>query len=669
MPKLPGVARFVGLVALAGGLFQTPAPPPPPGTGLIFGQVVDPGTGQPIAGAMVTLGGGPILVNGQPLPADDPAMQESLAAARNTPRILTDASGQFVFRDLRKGSYRISASAPGYAVGQFGQHQVGGLGRSIDLDDGEHVGNATIKLWKYATISGRITDDAGEPAVGVTVRALRVQVNARRRTLAGGAQVQTDDRGVYRMYTLAPGDYILAVPQSVTTLPASYVDAYSTLLVGGASTADLLREMTSTGAPFPSLGGMRVGDHVLQQQSGLSVPAPADAGHLLAYQSAFYPAAPTSADAGVLTLASGQDLANIDLQLRLIPTLHVSGVVTGPDGPARNIGVRLVPVTALALELDNGLETATTVSDGNGAFTFLGVPEGQYTLKAQKVPRPQFDQSSTVTVMNSSGGGFVSISSVGGDLTPPPPVPTEPTLFAQSPVPVAGRDVEGLAVQLRPGAQVSGRLVFEGTSAPPPAAALLRVAVSLTNIDGGITINGPRPAPVSADGQFTTQGYPPGRYFVNASGAGLGAWSLRSVTAGGRNLDDAPLDLQTESVSGLVLTFSDRPTAVSGSVRVAGASATADVDATIVAFPSNYAGWIEQGMSGRRTRTASTGKGGGYTIAGLPPGDYVVAAVASEALSTIRDTKFYEALARVGTHVTLADGDRKTLDFTVSPGR
>ncbi|MFI5177767.1 MAG: carboxypeptidase regulatory-like domain-containing protein [Vicinamibacterales bacterium] len=691
MPKLPGVVRLVGLAALAGGLSvpvvgQTPTQtlpgamsaaqqntPPPPATGLILGQVVDAGTGQPISGATVTLGGGPIMANGQPLTPDDPAFLDAAAAARNTPRIMTDASGQFVFHDLRKGTYRLSAMAPMYVPGQYGQHRVNSLPRPIELDDGEHLGNATIKLWKYATISGRVTDEAGEPAVGITVRVLRVQVGARRRTLAPAGQTQTDDRGMYRVYTLTPADYVVAIPQTVTTLPSSFVDNYGTLMVGGGNTPDLLRELSASGAPFPGLGGMRVGDQVVQtssaMQRALPIPEPADPNHLLVYQSAFYPAAPSSADATVLTLTSGQEQTNVDLQLRLSQTVRVSGTVTGPDGPARNTGVRLVPLTAMDLELDNGFETTQSVTDANGAFTFLGVPAGQYTLKVQRVPRPQIDPSSMVTVMNSSGSGFTSISSSSGDPAILPPVPTEPTLFAQVPVSVAERDIDGLPVVLRPGARVSGRVVFDGASAPPPAAVIQRMTVSLGAVDGGINFNGPTAARVAADGQFTTQGYAPGRYFVNASGASLGKWALKSITIGARNIDDAPLDLQNENISGVLVTFGDQATTISGTVHVAGVAATADVDAVIIAFPSNYSGWIDQGMSNRRTRTANTGKGGAYTISGLPPGDYLIAAVPAETVSTIRDVKFYETLARTASHVTVAEGERKTLDFTVSPVR
>jgi len=249
-------------------------------------------------------------------------------------------------------------------------------------------------------------------------------------------------------------------------------------------------------------------------------------------------------------------------------------------------------------------------------------------------------------------------------------VPTDPTFYAQMPVAVGDRDVDGLAVLLRPGARVSGRLVFEGASTPPAAAALQRLTVSLSSADGnGLPMLGsanPTPARVGADGQFTTQGYAPGQYFINPGGAPMGSWTLKSVTLGGRNLDDDPIQLETEDVGGVVVTYSDQSTSISGTVHVTGATSSTDIDATVIAFPSNYTAWIDHGQTNRRQRTGTTGKSGGYTLSGLPPGDYLVAAVPSERVGTTRDGKFYDMLARVASHVTLADGEKKALDLTLA---
>jgi hypothetical protein len=677
MRKVPGITGLLLVVAaLAGGSVpsarratsnQIPQQSQPPPTGLILGQVVDAGTGQPIAGAIVSLGGGPIMMNGQPLSPEDAAAFEAAGrGGAGGTREITGPVGQFVFHSLKKGSYRLSASAPGYIPGSYGQRRVNGVSKPIELDEGEHVGDATIKLWKYASISGRVTDDAGEPVVGIGVRILRAQVSGLTKTYPTAGAVQTDDRGVYRVATLVPGEYIVTVPQTVTTMPTSLVDAYASALSGG-TTSTLVRQLSESNAPFPNFGGggLRVGDNQISMTNGRTLPVmlSEDRREVFAFATTYYPSTSNSSDATLLKLASGQDQGGVDLQVRPVRTVTVSGTVTGSDGPVKNTGVRLLPTSSTGVMGDFGFETATTATDANGAFTFLGVPSGQYLLRVQRVPQPTFDNSSRVTIMSSSGGMTI-MSSMSGDAPPPIP-PTEPSVYGEMPVSVSDRDVQDLAVVLRAGARVSGKIVFEGAAAPPAPAVVQRMVANLSSIDALVVI-----APsgrTTPDGQFTTSGYPPGRYFVNVGGAGTAGWTLQSLTLGGRNLDEMPLELSTSDVGGVVVTFTDHPTEIRGTVHAGStaATATADLDATVVVFPSNYRDWIDHGMSARRQRTASVGKGGNFTVSGLPPGDYLAAAVNPEAIDSPRDPKTFDALARVASHFALTLGEKKSIDLTV----
>jgi hypothetical protein len=63
------------------------------------------------------------------------------------------------------------------------------------------------------------------------------------------------------------------------------------------------------------------------------------------------------------------------------------------------------------------------------------------------------------------------------------------------------------------------------------------------------------------------------------------------------------------------------------------------------------------------------GGAGAFQTSGMPPGDYLVAAINPEQLSDVRDKAFYDALARVATRITLGDGEKKSLDLNVSPIR
>ena len=72
---------------------------------------------------------------------------------------------------------------------------------------------------------------------------------------------------------------------------------------------------------------------------------PAPNGAVLVHPPTFYPNARTSGEATFITLAAGADRSGVDLTLPLVSGMRVSGVLTGPDGPAANYGLRLSPVS------------------------------------------------------------------------------------------------------------------------------------------------------------------------------------------------------------------------------------------------------------------------------------------------------------------------------------
>jgi protocatechuate 3,4-dioxygenase beta subunit len=76
----------------------------------------------------------------------------------------------------------------------------------------QRIGNSiTITMIKAGAITGRITNAEGEPVVGVSVGLLMAR-NAEGKPMqgsVGGAGRVTDDRGVYRLWGLTPGTYVV----------------------------------------------------------------------------------------------------------------------------------------------------------------------------------------------------------------------------------------------------------------------------------------------------------------------------------------------------------------------------------------------------------------------------------------------------------------------------
>jgi hypothetical protein len=665
---------------------QTPADTPKP-TGIILGQVVDAAGGKPVAGATVAISGGgqpTVLSNGAVVLANPPAAAGAAAAAPTAPRqVMTSTSGMFMFRELSKGRYTIRVTSPGYLAGAYGQNKPGGGAQSIELlQDDERRGDLIVRLWKGASLSGTLVDESGEPVVGYQVRTIRKVMTAGKVRLNMSSSATTDDRGFYRMSSLTPGDYLVAVISTQTTMPVATAEAYAQVMASGVSSLEspITRQLSNSGSPFPMSSGYRVGDLIFSTSAsgmgmgGAPPPAPDDDGKVAIYPTQFYPASRLASQGTTITLESGQDRSGVDFQLKLTIAVRVSGVILGPSGPAGNLGLKLLPAGADEFSADNSIEAAATATDPTGSFTFLGVTPGDYTLKCLLVPRPQTPSSPanrTSIEIAGPNGMSMGIMSSGPNAGPPPPLPTEPTLWATVPVSVTDAGVTGLSVSLRPGARISGRIAFEGTHDPPEADQLQRTSIDITPTTGGTPFQiAIAPKRVETDGRFSSIGYPPGRYIVSASLAsapnpagppGVNTnWTLKSATFDGHDVSAEGLEIGAEDIAGIVITFTDRQTELSGTVRD---DKGPDTRASVIIIPADSQAWRQGVMNARRLRNVRTTTTGAFSVPGLPPGDYLVAAVKEEAIVEWQDPKFLEKVAAVAARVTIGDGEKKSQEL------
>jgi hypothetical protein len=668
----------VGFVALASVIAaaqavpqqpQMPTPVPPKGTGILLGQVVDAQDKRPIAGALVTLAGE------MPVP-------QSAAPISEAPRqILTDGSGRFMFRSVAAGRYMVRATAGSYIGAGLGQNRPSGAPQSVELTtDDEKRDGLVVRMWKNASISGTVMDEAGEPVIGYSLRILRRTATSRGVRYATGNTVSTDDRGFYRVSGLVPGEYVVAMLSSQTTMPAATVDEYYREMMSGVSitTSQLYRELSSSGAS-PSTGGYRVGEFVVQANSigrmgGPPPPSPADEGRMMTYLNQYYPSASVVSQATVLTLAAGEERANTDLRLKLVPAVRVSGTVTGPDGPVRNMGLRLLPLGIDDFSnSDSGMEIASSATDASGNFTMFGVPPGTYLLRATRIPRPAPVQSRNMTTVEVSGpnGMMMGMSSSSG---PGPAVvlPTDPTLSGQLQLTVASSDMNGVSLALRTGPRISGRVVFEGTKPPPPPDQIQQTSISVSPISGAVAIQMlTAPKRVEPDGRFSTVGFPAGRYLISASAPFVSGqpavWRMKSAMRAGRDVADEGLDLEAEDITDVVITFTDQTSDISGTVT--DVKSQPDSTALVIAFPADNDSWRQGNPNVRRIRSARVTTTGAYMLA-LPPGAYYVAALSDEAADNWQDPVKLEAVMRGGAaRVTLADGQKLTQALTTRPVR
>ena len=634
---------------------QTGAPAPAAGAqaaGIVLGQVVDADTDRPIAGAIVELRGITRAPDG--------------GLARE--RVVSDADGRFVFSRLVPASYSLFAFRPGYVVAQYGQRQPGGRADTLTVGATPPVAEATVRMWRYSAISGVILDEAGEPAVGVFVHGARVTMVAGRRLLMPVAgERMTDDRGVYRLANLLPGEYVVFVRSATESAATSTASWYAEARAQASAERDWLQQFGESRAPSPSPNGLHLGEHIVSSIALFSSTAPAVTadGRLEVYRTAYHPSAATLAEATPVSLGSGEEREGVDIRLVREPAHRVSGEVTGPDGPVGLIGVRLLSEDITAFESDYELETSATLTGQDGRFTLLGVPPGRYVVKVLRVPRPDRPNRVTAAVISRGAGSRTTMSAA----LPPAPsgiveVPDRPTLWAEQSVTVGGEDVDGLALRLREGARVFGRLRFEGSAAEPEA--LGRFAVQLTPVGGQRNSAFLRPPGAGTDGTFRTLGHPPGRYFVNVAGSVPGApWMVKSAMLGARDLIDEPLQLEGDDVTGVVITLTDRLAEVSGTVAgIAGEGAPA----LVVIMPADHRAWIANGMPAARTGSTYTDESGGFRIARVRPGSYLAVALPADAAPEpdLQDPAVVTRLARLGRQVEVPERGQVSLTLSMS---
>jgi sarcosine oxidase gamma subunit len=353
-------------------------------------------------------------------------------------------------------------------------------------------------------------------------------------------------------------------------------------------------------------------------------------------------------------LRSGEERAGVDLALPLVPTVSVSGVVIGPSGPVGNVGVRLRHAGE-SLVQDQSADVAATTTRADGTFHLPAVPAGNYVARVLRRPRPALPAAALAEVPAEMRAMLGAMGNQG-------PLDAM-TLFAEMPLPL-DRDVEGLTLALTTGATLSGRIVFEGAGSPPVTT---NISVALTAV-GGEWTSGGMPGSLGRakeDGTFTTAGYPPGRYVVTPTGRAMAGWFPKSVLVNGRDALFEAFELEGRDLSNVVITYTDRRGTVSGTVQAP--TAGADASASVIIFPVAWREWIAGGMHTQLTRLARTPAAGSFSIAGLPPREYFVVAVANTDAPDIQDPTVFEALAQLATTVSVSEGETRTITLSIVP--
>jgi hypothetical protein len=275
--------------------------------GSITGRVLGD-DGQPLAGVSVSVSS-----------ASDSGVRRVRRA------VSTDGEGNFKVNDLPALAYDVVVTSPGFVNPQGGRPDAAPFNSTQRYRLGANV---TITMIKGGVITGKVLDAAGQSLVGSPVRAIRVRDGEGRlvhETPGASRPGMSDDRGVYRLYGLHPGSYIVCA--------------------GGAG-------------------------EILSSNIGLrEVPT-------------YHPSA-TRDTAQEVSVSAGIEVRDVDIRHRGGAGYAVSGRVIGASGA----GATLAPNVVVELfrsgtgTLVAGANVDTRLGDSFGVY---GVPDGEYEIIARQ---------------------------------------------------------------------------------------------------------------------------------------------------------------------------------------------------------------------------------------------------------------------------------------------
>ena len=623
---LPLLVLLISTGIVFAGKAMQQAPSRSSRTAAVSGVVTDGTTGKGIRAVEVTLGG-----SGLP----------------EAPSTLTDSQGRFVFQNLPASTrYSISAARPGYAGGNS-LRRFPVFPRPFALADGEWIADVRIVLWRLGGISGRVVDENREPLVNIPVRVLtRVPVAGTVRWAAGPA-VRTDDRGMYRVAGLTRGSYLVNVPSVQSSVP---VDTPAHAVAGHAPNQSTAFVASPRVVGIESAGSLVVLDHY-------ATPPPASR---TAYAIAYYPNTSTLADATPVDLADSEEEHNIDFVLRPVPTVRVSGRVSGPVESQSGLIIRLLPEGAEAL--GPGSEQATALVGRDGAFTMPRVPAGRYVLEA----------TTTIAEYRTGGTALPTPPGLSGSVSfstslpwlPGDPLPGELRVYGprtagsysgRVPVIVGAGDVPNVEVALEPGGRISGRVVREDGSPLPKG-----LGIQTEPATGDPLLAASRPSvALNADGTFSVDGLRPGPYFLRPSGQ-----PIKSIAAAGADYSTRALEVRADTeIRDVLVTISARVATISGVVSDAKGSVVRE--AAVILFPVDRSQWTHFGLRPSRIQSMTYFGSQGYQLPRVLAGEYYLVAVDAGVQDAWQDPRFLAAAAGVATRVSVDWGATSVQNLTL----
>ncbi len=272
-------------------------------------------------------------------------------------RATTDQDGNYKIINVSPGTYKLIPAAPAFVnSGDPG-------GKTLIITKAENVEGMDFTLARGGVITGKVVDSEGAPLIEEQITLVPAEPNTQSgRYMGFGGRVQTDDRGIYRIFGISPGRYKVTLGQG--------------------------EDNTFGGGPRRSR-----------------------------YKQTFSPGVMDSSKASVIEVTEGSEATNIDITAgRSFATFNVSGrIINGQTlQPLPNIRLGLLKIVTNGTEFMNWGPT----SNSRGEFKLENVPSGKYELlvppqpnsetRAEAVPFEVIDVDVTGLLVKTAEGANLS---------------------------------------------------------------------------------------------------------------------------------------------------------------------------------------------------------------------------------------------------------------------
>ena len=258
-------------------------------------------------------------------------------------KVMTDGDGVYRITNLAPGSYEIVASAPGYVV----PGPTNSKTKNVLVGEDENVEGINFSLVRGGVITGRVTDADGKPVIQQQVHVYKNEIFNQNQRQPGQQNpafypfitVQTDDRGIYRVYGLPAGRYKIGAGRSDETFAGPSMSRHN-------------------------------------------------------YRQVFHPDATEHAKATIIEASEGSEAKDVNIALgSAIETFSVSGRVIDDKGmPVPHIRFMFQRIVSQRPEFTNSM----VVSDTQGDFFGEGLIPGKYGLYIMQGSNPEL-RAETIT--------------------------------------------------------------------------------------------------------------------------------------------------------------------------------------------------------------------------------------------------------------------------------